>query len=69
MNHPPNPFAFPSDPDWCEDPGMHLRDYFAAHALQGILAGKMLGCTDHVQASAWCYQYADQMLKARVGAD
>lgn len=46
------------------EPGMSLRDYFAAAALQGILA-------DGYQTKSWgghaecAYQAADAMLKAR----
>ena len=46
------------------DKGMSLRDYFAAKALQGLLA-----CPE-VRGKVWefvevAYQYADAMLKAR----
>ena len=42
--------------------GMTLRDYFAAKALQGILA-----CDYSVdeEPAVLAYQYADEMLKAR----
>jgi hypothetical protein len=50
---------------WSEyvDPGMSLRDYFAAKAMQGY-------CTDPVMTSAesvatLAYQIADAMLRAR----
>ncbi|HSG62571.1 MAG TPA: hypothetical protein VLA24_14175 [Pseudomonadales bacterium] len=42
--------------------GMTLRDYFAAKALQGMLAGGRTG-DDYVAALA--YRYADAMLKER----
>lgn len=42
--------------------GMTLRDYFAAKAMQGMLAGGRTG-DDYVAALA--YRYADAMLKAR----
>lgn len=46
------------------DKGMSLRDYFAAKALQGLLACPEVG------GKPWefvelAYQYADAMLKAR----
>lgn len=46
------------------DKGMTLRDYFAAKALQGLLA-----CPE-VRGKVWefvdlAYEYADAMLKAR----
>ena len=54
----------PLDKDWC---GMTLRDYFAAKAMQGLLAqsqGTALG--SHVeQAAEYAYAMADAMLKAR----
>jgi hypothetical protein len=42
--------------------GMTLRDYFAAKALQGMLASDWNGF-DHIAASA--YQVADAMIRAR----
>jgi hypothetical protein len=61
--------AFPSE--LFEQPGMTLRDYFAAAALQGLLA--KYGNTEEersddtiVQAST-CYEYADAMIEARKG--
>jgi hypothetical protein len=49
-------------------PGMTLRDYFAAKAMQGILAAKMpitkeMDCCAAVSKVA--YMQADAMLKAR----
>ena len=51
--------------------GMTLRDYFAAKALQGMLSaseiqlviGKGINISDIAGA---CYEWADQMLKARI---
>jgi hypothetical protein len=52
--------------------GMSLRDYFAARALQGLLANPKLqakilaegGCVSGwIETSAWAF--ADEMLKAR----
>lgn len=59
--------AFP----WTQDradrgdiPGMTLRDYFAAKAMQGSLSN-----ADDVNSMArfaeWCYEMADAMLAAR----
>lgn len=49
--------------------GMTLRDYFAAAALQGLLA-HVIGVTnaknEHDYAKR-CYQYADAMIEARKG--
>ena len=49
--------------------GMSLRDYFAAKALVGLLAGQTevaceaISYTD--KAATWAYKFADSMLKAR----
>ena len=65
--------AFPSgliDPSTPEDAvqslhnGMTLRDYFAAKALQGLLAApNRSGSVDEYSSDA--YGYADAMLEAR----
>jgi hypothetical protein len=46
--------------------GMTLRDYFAAKAMQGMLAGQgnMLAVTKEYLAET-SYEYADAMMKAR----
>ena len=57
--------AFP--PHW--DPkthpsGMSLRDYFAAKAMQGLMASPE--CPESMEVAAKCsYNLADAMLKAR----
>lgn len=44
--------------------GMSLRDYFAAKALQGLLASPdCVSSTDKLVGA--CYQIADAMMKAR----
>lgn len=54
-----------------EQEGMSLRDYFAAAALQGMLAcSRSTQTCDTVQqntiaAAEWAYEYADAMLAAR----
>ncbi len=68
--------AFPALARWTRDgrcvpalnnEGMTLRDYFAAKAMQGILAGTLLPdavwLQDEVAENA--YNMADAMLKAR----
>jgi len=60
--------AFPSHGSMGEvaQEGMTLRDYFAAKAMQSILAredGKFTITLEYVGGKA--YQYADAMLKAR----
>jgi len=44
--------------------GMTLRDYFAAKAVQGLLAGT-LKSSDTSLIACDCYAMADAMLKAR----
>ena len=62
--------AFPTAPDigvHTGETGMTLRDYFAAKALQGLLAQSQGSAFDsHVDVGAcWAYQMADAMLKVR----
>lgn len=54
--------------DWSIDPGMTLRDYFAAKAMQGILVNTernefSFGKVDEIASKA--YELADEMLRAR----
>lgn len=54
--------AFPSDCSW----GMTLRDYFAAKAMQGIIATFDDDTTAMPeQVARLCYTIADAMLAAR----
>ena len=57
--------AFPvtntSHQDWL---GMTLRDYFAAKALQGVMACNGV-YDDEKKLARWCYEQADAMLEAR----
>ena len=72
MNNPP---AFPVSADTKTFQGMSLRDYMAAKAMQGLMAGRwksdMHGIPyDAYRADAdeWAksaYHFADAMLKAR----
>lgn len=83
QKNPENPPAFPTF-DWknervndqvvhfTDNPGMSLRDYFAAKALAGILANKAtveateLSGSKHVPVLAQaCYTLADAMLAER----
>jgi len=62
--------AFPSE--YYAEQGMTLRDYFAAAALQGFLAGRninALDCSFYTceKAAKSCYGYADAMIEARKG--
>ena len=46
--------------------GMTLRDYFAAKAMQGLLAGRDSGSGDYIDDfPGAAYQIADAMLAAR----
>lgn len=65
--------AFPSardmrhNPDFDHEPGLSLRDYFAAKAMQGLIAqsmGTALG-SDPKIAAEYAYATADAMLAAR----
>jgi len=47
--------------------GMTLRDYFAAKAMQGILASWVKETCMYEEVSAISYEMADEMLKARDG--
>jgi len=68
MNNPP---AFPYSVDNGETvkyvTGMTLRDYFAAKAMQGLLAGLLADGQDLKwdQVAIDSYRQADAMLKAR----
>ena len=60
--------AFPTTAEHgfnCGGPGMTLRDYFAAKAMQGFLTAKYAST---YRPEAWtkeAYEMADAMLKAR----
>jgi hypothetical protein len=52
--------------------GMTLRDYFAAKAMEGLIARESTGAfnfeacpNDPWRVALWAYDVADQMLKAR----
>ena len=52
--------------------GLTLRDYFAAKAMQGLIARESTGAfnfetypDDPWRVALWAYDVADQMLKAR----
>ena len=55
---------------WCKSEGLSLRDYFAAKALQGLLAFSPMdtearGQYSYKSAAADAYGFADAMLAAR----
>lgn len=47
------------------DAGMTLRDYFAAKAIQGMLARGMPDYEDWTSFANYAYAQADEMLRAR----
>jgi hypothetical protein len=62
--------AFPSHGSMGEvaHEGMTLRDYFAAKAMQGIIASEQPGDEEFATPEMYArdaYKYADAMLKAR----
>ena len=49
-----------------ESTGMTLRDYFAAKAMQGLMAaGGAVNAGREVNVAQWSYLMADAMLKER----
>ena len=75
MNEPVKPIkdggpAFPTWEEWrgfAKERGMSLRDYFAAAAIQGLIAqsnGTAIG-SDVERGAIYCWRFADAMLKAR----
>ena len=71
FNKPKNPPAFPSSIDDGETVkymlGMTLRDYFAAHAMQGVISNleETISAEKFDLACKLFYLMADAMLKAR----
>lgn len=61
---PAFPFIDSASP--LEHPGMTLRDYFAAKAMQALIAGESQGEWEDAQAAKAAYRMADAMLAARV---
>ena len=63
MNNPP---AFPSGYDVPENPGMTLRDYFAAKAMQALLSDSdWRQDMDFKDTAMAAYRQADVMMKER----
>lgn len=55
--------AFPlKEPLTSDSPGMSLRDYFAAKAMQSFVA---LDNTSNINIAIWSYEIADAMLAER----
>jgi hypothetical protein len=69
-NHPNDGGPAFSTQNGCRyDPGMTLRDYLAAAALQGYMANPefCMGHDSPRNVAANCYDYADAMLADRDG--
>ncbi len=47
------------------EPGMTLRDYFAAKAMQGLMTNKMYDHDTPEMITQKAYDWADMILKAR----
>ena len=54
-------------PNMTNQQGMDLRDYFAAHAMQGLIHHFDFGTfrDDPLRVARWAYTEADAMMKAR----
>ena len=62
------PFIEPNDDDAIKayHPGISLRDYFAAKAMQALIASNDEGAGDRIiDVPDYAYAIADAMLKAR----
>lgn len=63
--------AFPGNrdmrhnPDWDSEPGMSLRDYFAAKAMQALVTGSSFDYGSWQMDAQAAYEIADAMLEAR----
>ena len=64
--------AFPRPGDFNPQIGMTLRDYFAAKAMEGLIARESTGAfnfetypNDPWRVALWAYDVADQMIKVR----
>lgn len=64
VEDPKNPRAFPGESKNHYLLGMTLRDYFAAAALQGLIANH--GNSDRKYRAETAYQFADAMLAERL---
>ena len=56
--------AFPHQVDDNYWPGITLRDYFAAKAMQGFISSGF-GPNEIAKVVEWSFEYADAMLKVR----
>ena len=61
---PALPGLHPSAECRYNDPGISMRDYFAAKAMQGVVASSSEALNQEICA-AWSYEMADAMIEAR----
>jgi hypothetical protein len=59
------PPAFPLNKQGNYNSGINMRDYFAAHALQGMLACAAESSCTIDEFTEYAYRYADAMMQAR----
>ena len=65
-DQPAFPFVAKDKTGMMINTGMTLRDYFAAKAMQGSIAGTPHNVDiEPTELATWCYIMADRMLKAR----
>ena len=50
---------------YVSEDGMDLRDYFAAAAMQGLMAEPCWAGIENEDIAEECYKMADEMMKAR----
>lgn len=65
MNNGGPAFPAPAGVAHITEQGMTLRDYFAAKAMQGVLAGWTTSMPPKEILAIAAYEYADAMLKVR----
>jgi len=58
-------YAAASDGQLCEQKGMHLRDYFAARAINSIMLHPHGKAGDFTEVAKDAYEIADAMMEAR----
>lgn len=60
-----HPTTYPSDSDACFEPGMTLRDHFAAKAITGVFSDGLADSLYCETLAERAYLLADAMLRAR----
>ena len=65
---PKRPLAFPNavpETFYVYNDGMELRDYFAAHAIIGLLGNPRYAGSAPDELALWAYLHADAMMEER----